>query len=143
VRIHSGNIATKRRPHALSVACQIGLSQGTNRPGSYFASVRLNGAYASSFGRTVNNRFPSVGERFQASLLMGAQLARMLNLNPPVIVLNNPGKLEPEHLRVNVGVALGGDPFFPQNLHANVDMTLTRQALHTRGLCAGCVQKVT
>jgi len=100
-------------------------------------------ALASSFDRIANNRLPGGGERFQVLSLLSAQLAGVLNLNPPVVVLNHSGKLEPEHLLVNVGIVLGHDSLFCQGVFANFDVALTGQALHPGGLCAGCVQKVT
>jgi hypothetical protein len=67
----------------------------------------------------------------------------MFNFNPPVVVLNDTDKLKPEHLSVNSMVGGGYDPFSGQNLSANINMSLTWQALHPRGLYARFVQEVT
>ena len=67
----------------------------------------------------------------------------MFNFNPPVVVLDDADKLEPEHLSVNSMVVGGHNPFSGQNLSANINMSLTRQALHPRGLYTRFVQEVT
>jgi len=67
----------------------------------------------------------------------------MFNFNPPVVVLNDTDKLEPEHLGVNSMVVGRYNPFSGQVLPANIDVSLPRQAPHPRGPYAQFVQKVT